>query len=365
MQELTKDWQRFDVKDPFNENWVEGFISRHSGDDYGALMISKVNGDKAPQLIYCTPKIAYPFDRQGDWHWPKAKVIERYEKLDGTNIFAFRYSDAKGKEYLSYKTRLMPFLQDSRFGPFQDMWKAMLKKIPLIEKLPWLLGMNLSWELWGARNPHLVKYEVPLDVSLLFARQGQSIYPPSQLNHGAVPVLQVPLRGRVDRDYVLNYEQAKGELQAGLRELEDGYAGMEGEVWYLLDERGNWILFKCKPETIELIHWSAGGIGRNVIMATIENAFENWDEPTVEQVKELLREEFEEPVVEKAHFSIVKHLAEAMAKYEFQEKVLQAYRSLGMNILEDKRGVMRALSDQFARAEMGKVYAVIWAHTVK
>jgi len=142
---LTKDWKPLAMQDPFNNNFVEGFISHHSGDDYGALLIQRVNNDKVPQLVYCTPKIAYPFDQSGNWHWPKAKVIERYEKIDGTNIFQFRYKDIRGHEYISYKTRIMPFVQNSRFGPFLDMWRELLKGNPIIltdEELMRILEKN-------------------------------------------------------------------------------------------------------------------------------------------------------------------------------------------------------------------------------
>jgi len=362
---ITKDWNEFACADSFNNNFVEGYISRHNGDDYGSLFIEKVNGDKCSQLIYCTPKIAYPFDKCGNWHWPKAKVIERYEKLDGTNVFAYRYHDAKGNGYLSFKTRLLPFLQQSRFGPFLEMWKEILTKYPIIAKLPWFLNMNLSFELWGARNPHLVKYDVPLTTSLLFARNGDAIMPPSQLKHESVNELQAPLRGKVEGDYVWNYETAQDGLEKGLKEVEDGYAGVEGEVWYLQDVTGRWILFKCKPETIEMIHWASGGIGKNVLRATIENAFENWDEPTVEQIKQLLLEEFSEAEVEKSHYRIGPIPDKAKAEHILREEVLKAYSEIGVSILDDKATVMRALSQQFDKKDMRRVFTTIWNKEVK
>lgn len=357
--QIDKGWSPFATQDPLNNNFVEGHICRHQGDDYGALLISKVNGEKAPQLIYATPKIAYPFDRNGNWHFPKARVILRYEKLDGTNIFAYRYRDAKEQEYLSYKTRLLPFLQNSRFGPFLSMWKEMLAQYPEIGKLPFLLGKNLSFELWGARNPHLIKYQEPLVASLLFLRDGQKILPPHSME-GSIRCSS--LRGEVTKDSVWEYEESQKAMDTGLVEVEDGYTGTEGEVWYLQVESGEWVLFKCKPETIEAIHWAAGGLGKNTIIATCENAFENWDDPTVEQVQELLLEEFSAQTVEKAHLSIVKHLQETKEKHLFGERVLVAYRALGMSVLEQKAEVMRALAPQFSRSEMRKVYSCLWAH---
>lgn len=355
-----KDYTEFNAQDPFNDNWVEGYICRQHGDKYGSLLINKVNGDKKPQLIYCTPKIDYPFDRNGNWHFPKAKSIERYEKLDGTNIFNYRYYDARGNVYVSYKTRLLPFVGDSKFGPFQQMLKELLKANPEIGRLALKLNLNLSWELWGARNPHLVLYDTPLSLSLLFARNGQKIIPPSALHIDAS--FCVPLRGLVDRDYIWRYEQAQKELEGGLKEVDgDNYRGQEGEVWYLLTEDGLWHQYKCKPETIEAIHWAAGGIGKNIIRATCQNAFENWDRPTVENIVSLLLEEFDLHKVEKAHYAIQKYLGEEIEQQEFREKVLEEYYTLGISLLEDKVTVMRALSNKFPKDKMGRVYNAVWA----
>ena len=280
-------------------------------------------------------------------------------------MFAYRYHDAKGNEFVSYKTRLLPFLQQSRFGPFLEMWKEMLNKYPIIPKLPWLLDANLSFELWGARNPHLVKYSIPLATSLLFARKGQKILPPSELVHESVLGLQAPTRGEISADYTWNYQQSREILESTLSETEDGYMGVEGEVWYLQGDTKQWILFKCKPETIELIHWAAGGIGKNIIRATIENAFENWDEPTIDQVKQLLKEEFAADEIEKIHYSITKHLKEATEYHLFKENVLLEYATLGVSILDDKISVMRQLSKWFDKKQMRKVYGIVWNEEIK
>ena len=314
-------YNSFAKEDSFNNNFVEGFISHHHGDDYGALLIEKINGEKSSQLIFCTPKISYPFDRNGNWHFPKAKAIYRYEKLDGTNIFGFSYV-AGGQKFVSYKTRLMPFVQESKFGPFLSMWKEMLIKYPLIPRA--IHSMNISFELWGARNPLLVKYNIPLETSVLFARQNGKIIPPL-VSTDVLSYVHFPLSanflGVVDSQYVENYKTAQLDMENKLKQTEDGYIGQEGEVWYLLDETGNWQLLKCKPETIEAIHFSSGGIGQNQIKVTCLNAFENWDNPTIENVNSLLLEEFQPHQVEKAHFGIEKWLNWAFEQFQFQIKI--------------------------------------------
>lgn len=351
---VGNDYNEFCAVDPYNNNELQGYISRHSSDLYGALMITKVNGEKCPQLIYCTPKLQYPFDRSGHWHFPSAKRIERYEKLDGTNIFAYRYHDAKGNEFVSFKTRLLPFVGNSRFGHFKDMLDSLLTSA--LRTLPFTLKLNLSYELWGGRNAHLILYERPLALSLLFGRNGQKVVPPSAIS---ASIETAPFKGIVDQDYVWQYQEAQRILEQSLSPVDENYLGCEGEVWYLLDESNTWSMLKCKPETIENIHFSAGGIGREVIRATCRNAFENWDIPTVEQVADLLKEEFAPHDVEKVYYSIKKHLAEELVAKQFRTAVLQDYQALGISILEDKRTVMRALSAKYKRDDMKRVYSTI------
>lgn len=350
-------YTEFECEDPFNANIVKGYISRLSTDLYGALLIESVNGKSCPQLIRCTPKMHYPFDKQGTYHFPKAIRIERYEKLDGTNIFSFVYKNSSGQKFVSHKTRLMPFIGDSKFGPFRSMLKDIFSEKPELEDLPNAIGYNISYELWGARNPHLIKYKEPLKLSILFGRKNNKVLPPSEFSHDhdAAPFL-----GNIDDQIITSYKEAQSHLESSLSQDQEGYyVGTEGEIWYLQDETGEWNLFKCKPETIEAIHWASGGIGKNQIAATCENALESWDIPTVENVEILLLEEFTPQEVEKVKYRIKDILVTVIEKHLFIERVLRAYNSLGINILEDKQTVMRILSQKFARREMQYVYGVI------
>lgn len=362
----SPDWSKFEATDPFNGNLVVGKICHTSNDFYGALFIESVNGKAAPAIILCTPKLHYPFgkteDEQKIFNFPKAVEVFKYLKLDGTNIFGYLYRDANGKEFVSYKTRLLPFVQESKFGPFLSMWKSMLEKYPVIPHIIANEGYNASFELWGARNPHLIKYEIPLEASLLFFRQRATgrVVPPN------IPgfmkdcnIVTAEFLGRLEKDYVSEYHKDQDELEKGLIETEDGYRGQEGEVWYLLDEKRIWNLYKLKPETVEAIHWSAGGIGKNILWATIENAFENWETPTVENIKELLLEEFLAPEIEKVHYSIEKSLFAAIEAHKFKAAALEIYSSLHMSILTQKIAVLRALSSKFPKKEMGHVYSII------
>jgi len=364
-----KDYDIFILKDPFNpHNEVEGYISRKSNEYYGALVITAINGRKVPeQLIMATPKMHYPFDTRADgsrnYAFPSAKEIEIYEKLDGTNILAYFYTDGDNR-YLTYKTRLRPFLSSSKFGDFETMWREMLERQGETEiKREMIRSMcNLSFELYGSRNPHLIVYNNALDIALLFGVTNTGrILSPTNLKNPDLPI--VSRMKIINKDYVWNYEETQHELQATLKQEEEGYySGVEGTVWYLHTNDGRCLQYKCKPETIESIHFSAGarGLSKNIVIATCWNAFENTDSPTPDFIKQLLLEEFKPEIIEDNLIDTCLNFVKSEA--DFRNKVLEAYKDIGDNILLNKRDVMRGLASKFPRERMGKVYSIIMSY---
>jgi hypothetical protein len=53
---------------------------------------------------------------------PDFECAHVYEKIDGTNVLLFRYADARGERFVSYKTRLSPFLRVQPYGDFVALW---------------------------------------------------------------------------------------------------------------------------------------------------------------------------------------------------------------------------------------------------
>lgn len=361
-----KDYHEFCEIDPFNpQNEVRGYISRKATEYYGALIITHINGIAVEeQLIMGTPKMHYPFTTtqtgERKYTFPIARKVEIYEKLDGTNILVYSYTDGDDIFY-TCKTRLMPFVNaGSKWGNFYAMWNEVAgEDFDYICDSMSELGCNLSFELYGARNPHLVIYDVPLDYALLFGvTNAGNIIPPSRIGCN---LPKVRLISNADKDLATAYVKTQKKLETGLRKLDnDTYRGIEGAVWYLQTIEGRTIQFKCKPETIEVIHFSQGkGISRNSILATCWNALENTDKLTVDFIKQLLLEEFESHKVEANHYlieSCIKIVEDAIA---FRERVLSEYRTLGIDIKLDKVAVMRKMSEKFERNEMSKVYTTI------
>ncbi len=371
-----KDYREFCEKDPFNPtNVVEGFISQKTNEYYGSLIITKVNYQPVtPQLIMGSPKMHYPFgihpDGARNYLFPSCSSIESYTKLDGTNVLAYYYDSPKGR-CLTFKTRIRPFLGSGRFGDFLGMWKEIAT--PHFDRIKMIMhnsNCNLSFEMYGARNPHLILYGVPLAIALLFgvSNTGQ-IFTPVDLglarSKDYLAISPLPLVRRLavhTRDYVWNYEDTQRELEEGLQEAEGGlYTGQEGAVWYLKKASdGRTVQVKLKPGTIEEIHWANDAMTKNAIITTCRNAFENTDYPTLEFINQLLAEEFTEDEVKDNQELIERCLAFVIEDMTFRATVLEAYQQTGMNIaITGKAKVMREMSQHFSGREMKRVYTII------
>lgn len=358
---LEEKWlQPFDVRDPFHDVDLRGFLSQKPDHRYGALAITHVGGEPAPQRILATPKLHYPFDRDGRFHFPPIRKIEIYEKLDGTNVLAYRYRDARGLERTGFKLRLFPALRNSRWGPFLDFWREILERYPAIPDLPVRNGCSISLELYGSRNAHLVIYDAPLECALLFGvgREGEC-RPPSELETGGVPIPRHYGTLEAGRDPVAEYGRIRAEMERGIEKLEDEkLRGCEGTVWYVTPAQGPRVLFKCKPESVEAVHW-AGGINKPAVEATCWNLLETQDTLTFDLLLPLLLEEYTPEEIDRFRPFIDEVLRDVNGQLAFRNRVLAEYAVLGLSIDSDKAGVMRALSSRFARNEMKKVYSMI------
>ncbi len=300
-QALDSDCSEFSATDPFNpQNHVEGQISFSRDRRYGAMLIRKINGEPADQpLILSPPKIAYPFGLGHNYRFPSAERIYRVRKYDGTNIFMYRYKN-HGREYITFKVRLFPFLR----GRYITMWKHILRKYQQITEL---FKMNpdatgFSFELYGSDNPHMIQYkDVQLDIVLLFGLRGTQgqIVLNTELETGTIP--KAERLGTVETDYVWHYEQEQQELDRRLsfigldQNQAPMFSGEEGSIWYVkIKDTCEIRMYKCKPRRIEQVHWAQTQtqLSPTVIWATILKAFENWENPKLDEVIAILNEDY-------------------------------------------------------------------------
>jgi len=359
---LDEKWlQPFDVEDPFNDGLrLRGFLCQKADHRYGALVITHVGDAQTPQLILATPKLHYPFGKDGSFHFPPIKTIHLYEKLDGTNVLAYRYRDGDGQWRLTYKLRLSPTLRNSRWGPFLDMWQELLRIHPAIPQLVEANGCHISFEMYGARNTHLVVYDRDLALAVLFGvRDDASVIPLHQLDLLDVPGASLLGELVADEDPVAKYGEIRAQMEQRNKPTEDEkLTGVEGTVWYVEEPSGRVTLWKCKPESVEAIHWALG-INKKAVIATCWNFLETSDDLSYATLLPMLAEDYELRDIEAFRPHIEECIGHVKHEFEFKERVLEEYAKLGISIHVDKAGVMRALSKQFPRGEMKKVYTII------
>lgn len=355
----------FYESDPFNEgNRIEGYLCRQGDHRYGALLICRVNGHAVePQTVWATPKLRYPFGRTEDgaerhYHWPKFVKVEVYEKIDGTNVLQYAYKDVDCNWFVTYKTRLTPVLRAGRFGDFVTLWRDALPFHPEIVQRP-SRDITHSYELYGARNHVLVRYEVPIAIRHLFDvdQRGPDVYPPNDVEPVATATSS--------DDLVSLYEAMRDRAQAENTKVNAGnddeyIEGSEGYVFYVLTTDGRWEMFKAKPEMVEASHWATGGIPKSIIMPTVWNSLETSDVLSMETVCEMLREEFSVSQVEKSKARVDKCIGVVSERLELQSAVRNAYQKSGLDYAHDgKVAVMRYLSQHIDRAKMKQAFGCL------
>jgi len=370
------DLKEFCDKDPFNNNnEIHGYICMHANHAYGALVLGEVNGfDVSPKPIWCTPKLHYPFQNKEEgreYHWPRFKAINVYDKLDGTNVCAYSYGDASGNRYITFKTRLTPVLRGGNFGDFAGMWQELIAAYPqlTLRHVPDVLDGTyaLSFELYGGRNPHLIQYKIPLDFRLLFGiRQDDwCIVLPSHWEEYDLQHNPVLATFKGNTDITAFYEKQREEAQAHNKEAADGtIEGTEGFVFYVTDEHDIVHMFKCKPEMVEAIHWKSDMIPMGSIVTTVINAVEDYQvsegedlyksEQFFNHIVTLLKEEFTDAQIEKSHDRIKHGLMKGVDKLFLQQAVESALSKIDLR--GTKNEVMRQMSQFFDRSQMTRVY---------
>ncbi len=81
--------QPFDVADPFNDEVrLEGLLCQKPNHTYGGLALLRVDGRSAPQRIFATPKLHYPFGKDGRFHFPPIQSVQLNSCAGPTDGFA-------------------------------------------------------------------------------------------------------------------------------------------------------------------------------------------------------------------------------------------------------------------------------------
>lgn len=366
----AKSSSKFKERDPFNpKNIVEGIICKSPGPNYGSLFITNINGERTHQMIHAVGKMGYPFDREGNWHFPKAKTIYVFEKLDGTSILAFRYF-YKGKTFVSYKTRLRPFLSaTSKYGNFIELWNEMLEKYPEIPNLPVINNASIAFELYGTKNKILLDYDTLLDARILFGRfDDGSLVTPDVLDRKGVPHATLIETIDGNTDLIKAYARIKGFLDENIKIKKDEkierelVEGMEGAVWYVVSDM-DVIQFKCKPQyVLDICFANAEGIPKHSIYTTCINAFEDTEHLTFDKIKEMLLEEFPLDLIYKKQEMIKKIMVDVEFHIKLKMEIIEIYKNQGFDTLdffENKNMIMRYFASKYKKEMSGKIFQIL------
>ena len=363
-------WRPFIEVDPFNPgNKLTGHIQFIGGDEYGALAISHVNDRPAPQFIKVTPKAAYPFHKDGSWVLYDAQEIAAFEKIDGTNICQYGYSDADGNAFTSFKLRTRPFTSPH----FLNLLERALERYPGVRSHRLRPGEAVAYELFGYENRMLIRYGEAIDLALIFGRNSDGDIVAPHEGQNLFDEVDCPTAGRrpidLGGDLSETYRSRQQEISARLVRLEEEYFdGEEGEMLYVRfadgarEEPGSFTrLIKLKPPEIEEIHWALDHVPKEEAAAVARNVFEVSDSPDVTDMVQLLSEEWSEEQIVRSLETIARALDEAIERRNFQEEVLAVYAGLhGPNdFREDRVSVMRSMSQRFPRSMMSKIYSVL------
>lgn len=360
----AKALQHFELADPFNDGVrLRGFLCRIADHRYGALALTHVDGREARQLIAATPKLHYPFDKEGVFSFPAVQRMWVTDKLDGTNVLAFRYVDGDGNTRTTFKLRLSPVLRDGPHGDFLQMWKELLQRHPQIVDVVDKNDVSLSFEMYGSRNHHLIHYDAPLELALLFGvSKDFDVVPLAHLDAAGLPTAPLLFATQQEQSPVDRYQQLRTAMQQQVLHVDDGYTGTEGAVFTVEDTDGAMRLYKCKPAVIEEIHW-ARGIHKDAVLVTCKNVFESNDELTFDTLQPLLLEEYSQSDVDGFRSVIDVCIGEVNAAKAFEQRVLRAYADTGLSFADDRAAVMRLLAATFSKHDMKHIYSVLERHT--
>lgn len=350
-----------DEQDPYNkQNVLNGYI--HRG-DYSKLIITNINGEFCNQEIATTPKMNYPNDFEGNFHFPPdIDLITSWEKLDGTNILQFVYKDQNFKSFVSYKTRLTMFPRED----FQVLLYKTLSKHPDISTLPFENCCNLSYELYGYLNPITIVYDKDIEICLLFGlKENGLIISPSCLKHGSVSIPVLFKTYDNNLNLIDNYKSEQNNLETKLERIGDQnmFKGSEGAVWYCHLEHYTQ-LYKLKPPTIESYHHSLCGsmrMAKIAIRNTLLNATEDLYVLDYESILPYLEEEYSESEILLYKQYIELQIILINQEKAFEREIVKVYKENNLDINVDKRTTMHFFSNKYGnyKKTITKIYNIL------
>lgn len=338
------------------------------------LAITQLAGESRLEFVYAMPKIHYPYhqDRDGAVRVvvPVAQnvVDARFtSKLDGTAIIFYPLTDKEGNVLeVIPRTRLQPVLTPSRWGDWNALLAEVLPDRTPVEEAVRAQRATLVFELWGYRNPHLVKYNVPLKLTLHTAVRHKKPVSYRRLldiakryNLELIPTVET---AEPNADGLARaYRRLQAEMEARNQAAgEDIY--LEEGTMLMLSTVDTAVYYKCKPASIEEIHWTAdNNVSKGNIQQTLYKMLENgydFDSGSVADVHHALEADFEPERIEIAAELIERVYQEFVVELQQKAWLRHLVADSGINPQETAT-LMRYLSQHYPKNQMSWVYNAV------
>jgi hypothetical protein len=369
----ARQWQAFDVVSPGGIPF-SGYVCRQESEKLGMLAITEMAGESRLEFVYAMPKIHYPYhqDRDGTVRVvvPVAQnvVDARFTlKLDGTAVIFYPLTDKEGNVLeVIPRTRLQPVLTPSRWGDWNALLADVLPDRTPVEEAMRAQKVTLVFELWGYRNPHLVKYDVPLKLTLHTAVCHKKPVSYRRLldmsqRYGLELIPTVETADPNPEGLARAYRRLQAEMETRNQAAGEDVFLEEGTI-LMLSTVDTAVYYKCKPPSIEEIHWTAdNNVSKENIQQALYKMLENgydFDGGSVADVHAMLETDFEPERIE---------IAAELIERVYQEFVLELQQKAWLRQLVADSGIdpgdtanlMRHLSQHYPKNQMSWVYNAV------
>lgn len=372
-QTTSRYWQPFSATSPGGIPFA-GYLCRQESEKLGLLAITELADEERLEFVYAMPKIHYPYlkDRDGRPQLSISVPINimdaRFtEKLDGTAIIFYGLPGKNGEilEVLP-RTRLQPILAPSRWGDWNMLLNEVLPDRSGVEAAIRTQRVVLAFELWGYRNPHMITYDTPLALTLHTAIRHRRpvsyrLLADFAARYGFDVVKSVAVVQPDAEGLVAAYRRLQKEMETRNQAAGEDTFVEEGAI-LMLSTAETATYYKCKPPTIEEIHWAQGaGISKHNINHTLYKMAENGYDFLIGSVADLkteLESDFDADSVVNAAELIERIYGEFVLEMQQRQWLKQLVDDSGLDV-HDLPNLMRYLSQHYAKRQMNWVYGTV------
>lgn len=369
-----KYWNAFDVTTDGGHH-LEGWLCREESERLGMLAVTEVDDHERLEFIYAMPKIPYPYQQTKQEirvtiPVPQNVTDARFNlKLDGTCIIFYPLTDDSGEVIeVVPRTRLQPTLTPSRWGDWPTLLEEAMPDRTPVERAVREQRITLCFELWGYRNPHLVSYETPLALTLHTGLRHKRPVSYRILSDVArrydLPLIDAVEVAEPDDEHLRRaYRAIQEEMEARNRAAGEETFVEEGAVLMLSTPRTA-TYYKCKPASIEEIHWAMGqSLSKEIVLQALHKMRENgydFDAGRVEDLMDVLEADFDRPLIETQADLLRRVWREYVTELQRKEWLRQLVEASGLDPRETPLpALMRHLSQHYPAKQMRWVYTAI------